>query len=275
MTQPPIKQMKLYTHVERVRRELEARGLNHLPRLDPGALENVDQLHYLGLAAIEAALDVLDLGPVKHVLDVGAGLGGPARVLAERAGCKVTAVELQADLNAMATELTERCGLASVVEHRCADIFDLTPEQDRFDALVSWLCFLHIDDKPALLAQCRRLLKPGALIYIEDFTLNSPPSSRESELLAQEVYCRSLVSSSDYAALLEQNSFKLLDQHDMTQAWTEFVRSRLCSFESGRDQFERFHGAKTYQALHHFYAAVVELFNGPALGGTRLVARAE
>lgn len=274
MTQPAIKQMKLYTHVERVRRELKVRGLDRLATLDPTALETVDQLHYLGVAAIEAALKVLDLGPGQRVLDVGAGLGGPARVLAERSGCSVTAVELQADLNDMAAELTERCRLTALIEHRCADIFDLAPEQPGFDALVSWLCFLHIDDKPALLAQCRRLLKPGALIYIEDFTLERPPSLRERELLANEVYCRTLVSAADYAAALDQNGFTLIEQHDLSRAWRHFVQARLADFESERWRFQTLHGTDAYQALHHFYAAVVELFNGPALGGTRLVARA-
>ena len=274
MTQPAIKQMKLYTHVERVRRELKVRGLDSLPRLDPTALETVDQLHYLGVAAIEAALKVLALGPDKRVLDVGAGLGGPARVLAERSGCSITAVELQADLNDLASELTDRCGLTTQIDHRCTDIFDLKPEGDGFDALVSWLCFLHIDDKPALLAHCRSLLKPGALIYIEDFTLERPPSPRERDLLANDVYCRTLVSAADYAAALDQNGFKLIEQHDMTRAWRHFVQARLADFESERWRFQTLHGAEAYQALHHFYAAVVELFNGSALGGTRLVARA-
>lgn len=252
MTEPAIKQMKLYTHVERVRRELRIRGLDRLARLDPAALETIDQLHYLGLAAIESALKALDLAPGQRVLDVGAGLGGPARVLADRSGCSVTAVELQADLNEMAAELTERCGLSALIEHRCADILDLAPEDGRFDALVSWLCFLHIDDKPALLAHCHKLLKPSALIYIEDFTLERMPSPREQAILSEDVYCRSLLSAAEYAATLDQTGFELIEQHDMTRTWRRFVEARLADFESERWRFQTLHGAEAYQALLHF-----------------------
>ena len=51
------------------------------------------------------------------VLDVGSGLGGPARYIASRCQCHVVAVELQEDLHRTAVDLTERCGLADNVRH--------------------------------------------------------------------------------------------------------------------------------------------------------------
>ena len=55
------------------------------------------------------------------VLDVGAGLGGPARYLAARCRCHVVAIELQADLHHTSLDLTRRCGLADNVRHVHAD----------------------------------------------------------------------------------------------------------------------------------------------------------
>ena len=75
---------------------------------DLTALGHLDQYHYLGTAACDEAAVLLGIGPEARVLDVGSGIGGPARYLAHTTGCSVTGVELQADLADAATELTSR-----------------------------------------------------------------------------------------------------------------------------------------------------------------------
>ncbi|WP_367318898.1 cyclopropane-fatty-acyl-phospholipid synthase family protein [Streptomyces sp. HUAS ZL42] len=65
--------------------------------LTPNDLEPYDQLHYLGHQALDNAVVQLGLSPGARIVDIGAGLGGPARYLAERYACHLTAVELQPD----------------------------------------------------------------------------------------------------------------------------------------------------------------------------------
>lgn len=272
--EPAIKRMKLYTHVERVERELAALGLDAEVRLDVTALESIDQLHYRGLSAVADAIKAIAPDAHSRILDIGAGLGGPARVLAERCGSHITAVELQPDLNACARNLTNRCGLDERIDHICADIFDIEASSPGFDAIVSWLCFLHIDDKVALLEHCRALTRSGGYLYIEDFTLEQMPTKREAQLLSEDVFCRRLLSADQYAKALNVAGFEVTERVDLTADWRAFVTERLAAFEAGRERFEGLHGAEAYAALDHFYSSVVELFGGPALGGIRLVARA-
>src|SRR5215472_2449348 len=90
-----IETMPLYTHVDRIARGLAARGIGPDDAIPPEQLFALDQWHYHGTDAIRDAAAFLGLGPTSRVLDVGAGVGGPARFLAHTVGCSVTALELQ------------------------------------------------------------------------------------------------------------------------------------------------------------------------------------
>src|SRR5215470_3633335 len=112
MTDVPLAAMPLYTNLDRIARGLSAAGIGPKDPVTPEQLFALDQWHYHGTDAIRAAADWLGLGPASRVLDIGSGIGGPARYLAHTTGCHVTALEIQAELNAIAVDLTERSGLA-------------------------------------------------------------------------------------------------------------------------------------------------------------------
>lgn len=161
--QPPasgsadIKTMQLYNHVDRVQRELESKGFGPDDPLDPARLEALDQLHYGGCAAVDAAIGPLGLTGDSRVLEIGSGLGGPARRLAAETGCRVTALELQPDLHELAGAFTRRCGLEDRVEHVRGDALDMALDGAPFDAIASWLTFLHIPEQRAAAGPLPRL----------------------------------------------------------------------------------------------------------------------
>ncbi len=101
-----IRSVPLYTHLERIERGLAALGIGPSDPILPEQLFHLDQWHYHGIEAIHAAAEQLGLGPASRVLDVGSGLGGPARYLAHMTGCHVTALELQPELHSIAADLT-------------------------------------------------------------------------------------------------------------------------------------------------------------------------
>jgi len=164
-----IKTMQLYNHCERFMAELEARKLG--ASFKECDICDIDSLHYLGEEAILSAIEKLDIKTDSengiNILDIGSGLGGPARSLAERIqNASVTAIELQADLHEIAQELTTRTCLTGQVKHVNADI--MTSEMvSKFDYIVSWLVFLHIPAKADLYKKCAESLKPGGRIYVE------------------------------------------------------------------------------------------------------------
>ncbi len=268
-----IKTMKLYTHVDRVERELGARGFGLDDPLSIETLFDLDQLHYHGPAAVRAAIDRLGLVEGDRVIDVGSGLGGPARLLAAEGGCRVTAIELQPDLNQLAADLTRRTGLEEQIEHHCADFLTIEQPGQHFDALVSWLTFLHIPDRAALLERCFGCLRPGGSILVEDFYARPGLGPEHRAMLENEVYCRALPSWERYRDQIETAGFERIEMEDMSAAWGRFVRDRLDEFLERKAQYVAIHGHDAFQALAHFYAVMVELFQSDGLGGLRWCAR--
>ena len=150
-TTTSIKTMKLYTHLDRIDKELEASGLL-LPTKKNGVSSNTtrlltatqlspfDCLHYLGDAAVRRAVQsaAIDTGRTcTVVLDLGSGLGGTARLVASWCdGCRVDALELQPDLHARAEQLTAACGLSEKVRHYCGDVLSDHHEDDGVTMMV-------------------------------------------------------------------------------------------------------------------------------------------
>jgi len=277
-----MKDMKLYSHVERIYNELRADGIADGAPLEVGDLIAHDQYHYDSVEALDTAIDDLALTADSRVLDVGSGIGGPARYIADRAGCKVTALELQPDLHRLARDLTRRCGLADRVLHRAGNVLDGDVDGDvdgdlfggAFDVLLSLLVFLHIPERRRLFGVCRVLLNPGGRIWIEDFTKLREPSDQQWRHLRQAVQCPYLPTPDEYRAHLEAARFREIVVQDMTTAWAEFTSERWRSFQAARSRNIEVHGSDIVDGLGEFYGTVADLFESGAVGGVRISATA-
>jgi len=271
-----IKTMKLYTHVERIQREVESRFKSE-SIIDPIALSQIDCMNYEGNDAIQDVIQSIQLNSSSKVLDVGSGFGGVARVLSALSECTTVAMELQSDIHQCAEDLTRRCNLSELVKHVQGDIlnYDLNKLGDgpsSFDGLVSFLVFLHIPDKVSLLNNCANMLKAGGTIFVEDYYRRSSFTDDELKSLSTDVFCQDLPTQEEYIAALESAGFDNIQFIDKTEEWTSFVAGRLEKFEGNKESFISFHGEPTYTSLHDFYKAVSTLFAGGNLGGVRIVA---
>ncbi len=268
-----IKSMGLYRNVERILADLEAGGYSASDPLTVNTLTAYDQYHYEGTDAVDDAIAFLKPDERSAVLDVGSGLGGPARYIADRTRTRVTALELQADLSATGAELTQRCGLDHLVTHVNGDVLAGDAGHGQFDGLVSMLCFLHIADRESLFANCALALKSGGRLFIDDYFARGDLTLLESGQLAEAVFCSYLPTRLEYIAHLESAGFGDVAFEDRTPDWTRFVVSRLDSFRSAASDLSRRYGRDTVESLDHFYSTVVDLFVGGNVGGARLTAR--
>jgi len=272
-----IKTAKLYTNVDRIKNELEFRDLLKSEFIDPIALSEIDSMHYMGNSAIEDVVKTMKLISSSRVLDIGSGFGGPARVLSATSKCTTTALELQQDIHQMAEYLTKKCNLDNLVKHKIGNINSLDLENlgglSSFDGVVSFLAFLHITEKGPLLGRCAEILKPGGILFVEDFYLLSPLSAAEAKSLSRDVFAKDLPTREEYLAHLEASGFYNIQFIDKTPEWTIYVTDRLGKFITNRCNFEKVHGEPTYLSLLHFYKAVMALFTGKNLGGVRIIAQ--
>ena len=255
MSESDIKSMKLYAQVERVFNELTALGIGPDDPIPIEKLSRFDQYHYLGTEAVAESVHTLGIEAHMRVVEVGGGIGGPSRVLTHLAGCHMTAIELQPDLNDIARTLTARCGLAERVEHVCGDVLEGVSPAGHYDALVSWLTFLHIPARDALYRRCFEAIRPGAGMHAEDFFDNGL-TPVERRILAEDVFCEHLPTFRDYREQLNAAGFERVELFDMTSAWRPFCAQRLADFRVARERNLTLHGEAIVTGLDHFYASV-------------------
>ncbi len=145
-----------------------AKSGKDIEKLAAADLSGADEFH-LGwhAATIELAKD-LGLNSSMHVLDVGSGIGGPARTFADAFGCLVTGVDLTEEFVEAANDLTRRCGLSDRVSFRQASALALPFADASFDATTLVHVGMNIGDKAGLFAEVRRVLRPGARFGVYD-----------------------------------------------------------------------------------------------------------
>jgi SAM-dependent methyltransferase len=142
---------------------LEAlRTAGHDPEhLTPEALAPVDQFHIGGRDATLALARLAGVEATTRVLDLGGGLGGPARTLAQTLGCHVTVVDLTEAYCRIGADLTRRCGLQDRVAFRHGDALATGLPAGAFDLVWTQHSSMNIPDKPGLYREIRRVLRPG------------------------------------------------------------------------------------------------------------------
>jgi len=130
--------------------------------LSPRLLAAADQLHPLGPVATDFQAGLVALGRDALALDLGCGIGGPARSLAQRWGCRVIGVDLSVAYLRAAVGLSARCGLADRTLFCAADGVRLPFADGAFDLVWCQNVAINIPDKAALYGEVRRVLAPGA-----------------------------------------------------------------------------------------------------------------
>jgi sarcosine/dimethylglycine N-methyltransferase len=236
-----------------------------LAALRPEDLFPHDQDHYGGTAAVDRLAERCAVDASARVLDVCAGLGGPARYLAARYGCRVAGVDLTFSRCAGARRLTELVGLADRVAFAQGDAVRLPFADGAFDACVSQEAFLHVADKAALLAEARRVLRPGGRLAFTDWVARPPLTPADRDRLVDEHAATGVVGADQYVLALTAAGLDLLGVEDLSAEWAVILDGRLAMYrrisaDGPADFVDR-------------YAFLVQLVRDGRVGGSRFVAR--
>jgi len=131
-------------------------------------LAPADHIHGGGFAATIEHASMIPFGPDTRVLDVGCGIGGPARYLATAFGCRVTGIDLTADFIEAARFLTEKMGLQELVDFECADATKLPYNSAKFDVVWVQNVTMNIQDRPGFYAGVTRVLRSGGILTLTE-----------------------------------------------------------------------------------------------------------
>jgi len=246
---------------------------------DLTALGHLDQYHYLGVEANDHVIDLLGLDSSVHVLDIGSGIGGPARYISSKSGCRITGVELQKDICEAGQELTQRVpGLAERVDFKVGDIISMSQSGQippaSFDHFMSLLVFLHIPDRAALLKSCFDCLRPGGSFIIEDFAAKPGTqfTAQEKSWLLDVVSAPNVSTVDQYIADLEHAGFVDVEAVDLSPIWQKWTKARHDLYVESKEDTIKAQGEAIYNSRVEFYKVVDSLF-AANLGGVRITGR--
>ena len=273
MNKSKIKSMKLYNNVGRIFNELREIGKDKSKLLNVEDLIKFDQLHYCGTEAVDFAIKNTQINSKKSVLEIGSGIGGPARYIAYKTGASVTAVELQADQHKIALDLTKRCNLLKIVNHIRDDILNYNWKNKEFDVVVSWLALYHIKNHNKLLKNCYNLINENGYFFAEDLISVKKLSTKNLSELSIDLYANYLPAYEVYLNDLEKKGFKIIYHKNMTQKWAKFIRKRKLKYEDNKSRNIRVHGEKTHESINYFYNIVDKHFSSQKIGGIKVIAR--
>jgi sarcosine/dimethylglycine N-methyltransferase len=140
--------------------------------LAPSELGALDQFHTRGLAATVALAQLAGIATDASVLDIGSGVGGPARLLAT-CGCRVTGVDLSEAFVEAARYLTERTGQSAQVSFETGDALRLPFDDNRFDFVLLQHVAMNISDRGRLYREIRCVLRSGGRFATYDIVSRS------------------------------------------------------------------------------------------------------
>jgi SAM-dependent methyltransferase len=189
-------------------------------------LAPLDQFHTRGILATGELAASARIDSSTRVLDVGCGIGGPARYLAATFGCKVTGIDLSPAFIDAATWLAARCGLSDRVSFQVGDALHVPFDDASFDAVFLQHVAMNIADRAALYKEMRRVLAPGGRFVIYDLVL------RDGGVLypvpwARDASASFLLTENDTRAALEQAGYKTVLWRDDTQIAQDWFKAAM------------------------------------------------
>jgi len=195
--------------------------------LSPKQLASLDQFHTRGLAATAELAKLAVISEGMSVLDVGSGVGGPARYLAATCGCRVTGVDLSEPFVDAARYLTARTGQSGQVAFETGDALNLPFGDGGFDALFLQHVAMNIADRARLYREIHRVLKAGGKFATYDVV------AREGEPDYPVPWARTpatsfLLSAEATREAIEDAGFRTLisrDDSEAAKAWVAQLRA--------------------------------------------------
>jgi cyclopropane fatty-acyl-phospholipid synthase-like methyltransferase len=266
-----IKKMNLYKNSSRILRDLEFLGFENDCKVGLKLLNKFDQLHYHGIQSVNNCIKLLSIEKDNLVLEVGAGWGGPSRVISNETGAKTFALELQEDYSDVGRQLTGRTGLSNLVKHITSDFLEYSGDGMLFDKIVSWLALYHIPRRKEYLTKIYNLLKAGGQIFIEDLTLGKSYTSDDDTMLDKKLFANSMLHYQDYAQSMSDIGFKLSLIEDMSLDWKNFTQERHKILLKNKKSYIEIHGTEGYGLIEDFYNTAYTSFDREIIGGIRIV----
>jgi sarcosine/dimethylglycine N-methyltransferase len=191
------------------------------------ALSAIDHFHGRGIVATKELVQLLKPQPSEHILDIGSGIGGPARWFAVHCGVHVTGVDLTPEFCAAAEALNRATGLADKVTIKLGSALALPVPGAAFDRAYSQNVIMNIADKRGFYREAFRVLKPGGVLALSNLCKGAAGEFRYPVPWAETPATSFLATSDEMRADLQAAGFEIASFNDTTaQTLPATIRNR-------------------------------------------------
>jgi SAM-dependent methyltransferase len=214
----------------------EARGRDAVTVDAPVTVDDLaplDQFHGRGPLATRELVALLQPQKGERLLDIGSGIGGPARWIAAKFGCHVTGVDLTPEFCEAAAALTLATGLADRVRIIEGSALALPVPDGAFDAAYSQNVIMNIADKALFYREAFRALRPGGRLALANLCAGAAGEPYYPVPWAMTAETSFLATPEQMRADLLAAGFEIADFRDTTAALQEAQRRNRARSEQG------------------------------------------
>lgn len=181
------------------------------------------------------------------ILDICSALGGPARHLAEKYGIKVVGLDITPEMVTEAIKRTEGKPYENKIEYRIGSGLDIPAHTNTFDVVWGQDAWCYIRDKPRLIQETWRVLKPGGTLAFTDWIWGSAnPSEEESDFLMEFMVFPDLQTLDGYVGLLEKTGYNLVEKEDLQEDFAKHMEIYKGILQGAKADIEAGFGAELY-----------------------------
>jgi len=222
--------------------------------------EDIGQNSWLTVDELERFISRLELRPTARLLDVACGSGGPSLRIARLTGCQVVGVELYDEAVAEGTRLAQEAGLEKRASFVQADASETLPFEDGFfDAIFCIDAINHLADRPRVLGDWARLLRPrGRLLFTDPVVITGILDSEEIALRTSIGYFVFLPADEN-ERLLASAGLTVVDVEDTTDYLAEIATRRRDARAERAQPLRQIEGDAVFDGRQRFFDVVATL----------------
>jgi SAM-dependent methyltransferase len=236
--------------------------------------EDIGQSSWLTVDEQDRFLPPLELSSGKTLLDIACGSGGPALRIAAKTGCSLVGIDLHEQAISTARVLAQKQGLGDRAEFQVANASKHLPFPDaHFDAITCIDAINHLPERPRVLSDWARILKPGGrLLFTDPITVTGP-------LTGEEIAVRSSIGffsfvPADYdRRLLAESGLRLMICEDVTANMADLAERRRAARASRGALLRDLEGNETYQRQQEFFEVAARIARERRLSRFLYIAR--
>jgi ubiquinone/menaquinone biosynthesis C-methylase UbiE len=222
--------------------------------------EDIGQNSWLTAAEQDKFLKWLNLSPGKRFLDVACGSGGPALRLAATTGASVIGIDVHENAIAAGNALAAQRGMSQVAEFRVVDAAQRLPFSDNtFDAVTCIDALNHLPDRPRVIAEWARLLKPkGRLLFTDATIVTGPLTNAEIAVRSSSSFYMFVPAGYD-EQVLAQTGLRVIVAENVTRNTADIAERRRLARESHARELREVEGDQAFASQQEFLAIASRL----------------